>query len=211
VQVGTIARVCCDQGSGSVVLRCAPKASLTQHPVAEIKALASDTKPEPAFEILPSMDVRVLQLNAAEDACDALVCLPSGQDGYPQCQGQTGYVESKHLVPAPAMAPCNSAAVCVMRCVQRVALRVRIICNICVLFLFLLISLQELVLGFVDYTSGATTNTDSSRVDFVRAFERFHTASRLSAAESFLKKHLPLKESQRNSAVCERVIASMLE
>jgi hypothetical protein len=91
--------------------------------------------PESPFFILPPMEVLVLRLNAVDEPGLAFVRVLKDQEGFPQCMDQEGFVESKYLVALPAIPPCNSAAVCLMRCVQRVALRVRT-CNFCFTILF---------------------------------------------------------------------------
>ena len=70
---------------------------------------------------------------------------------------------------------------------------------------------QELVLGFVDYTSGEATNWDNGRLDVSRAFECFAAASNVSEAESFLRNHVVSRHAAQQPAVADGVVASILE
>ena len=72
-------------------------------------------------------------------------------------------------------------------------------------------AMQELVLGFVDYTSGEATNWDNGRLDVVRAFERFAAASNVNQAESFLRDHVVSRHAAQQPAVADDVVASILE
>jgi hypothetical protein len=127
LQVGALARVVHVGGTQGALLRCTStvmESSLDlDWEICGTVAQAS-SPPTQYFELLPSMEVLVLQLNSVLDEPNAFVRVPL-QDKFPQCQGQEGFVESKHLATLPALPPCHSAAVCLMRSVQRVALRVR--------------------------------------------------------------------------------------
>ncbi len=113
VQVGALARVVrpdnADQGT---FLRCE----------------ATDSRDErvfmkPFFEIMPTMHVRVMRLNAKGEDGHAYVQVPK-QERFHLCNGQEGFVQCKYLVALPALPPCNAASVCLMRCVQRAAVHV---------------------------------------------------------------------------------------
>jgi hypothetical protein len=79
----------------------------------------------PLFLILPTMYVRIERLNAEGEHGHAYVKVPK-QDRFPLCDDQEGFVQSKYLVALPALPPLNAASVCLMRCVQRIALHVSI-------------------------------------------------------------------------------------
>lgn len=127
LQVGTLARVVCGDGAQSALLRCASAASNMATESDWEKRRASGKAGSPIlqiFEMLPAMEVVVLELNLATDGASCAFVRVPVQSGFPQCQGQEGLLSSKHLVPVPALPPCTSVAVCLMRSVQRVALRV---------------------------------------------------------------------------------------
>ena len=123
----TIARVICsDEHTESVFLRDSP----TSEESSDLNLLWESglSVSKSLFAIAPEMIVRVVRLNAPGELNHAFVRVCSDQECFPECQGQEGFVESKYLDILPALPPCNSAAVCLMRCVQRVALRVRAVC-----------------------------------------------------------------------------------
>ena len=125
VRINDFAHVVRDDGLQGTFLRPQPASA----PSSDMELEWEATRPRPVlpespFLILPSMEVFVLRLSALDEPNLALVRVQR-QEGFPQCQDQEGLVESKYLVALPALPPCNSAAVCLMRCVQRVALRVR--------------------------------------------------------------------------------------
>jgi hypothetical protein len=68
---------------------------------------------------------------------------------------------------------------------------------------------QELVLGFVDYTSGEAANWDNVQIDVVHAFERFDAASNPEDAESFLRKHL-FNHSLEDADTVDSVISNLM-
>jgi hypothetical protein len=124
LQVGALARVVCV---------CAlQKASISPQPSRASSSklgLEWEFPSDILLEMFPNMEVFVLRLHPAHEPNFAFVRVPKDQKGFPLCKDQEGYVEIKNLVALAALYPCNSAAVCLMRCVQRVALRVRTICS----------------------------------------------------------------------------------
>jgi hypothetical protein len=124
---GMLARVICsDEHTDSVFLRDSP----TPEESSDLNLLWESglSVSKTLFAIVPEMIVRVTRLNAPGELNYAFVTVCRDQECFPECQGQEGFVRSKYLAILPALPPCNSAAVCLMRCVQRVALRVRAVC-----------------------------------------------------------------------------------
>jgi hypothetical protein len=69
---------------------------------------------------------------------------------------------------------------------------------------------QELVLGFVNQTSGYISSWNSGgRLDIDRAFKCFLENSANSAAQPFLEKHLSEKLSKVNPDISLKAISSM--
>jgi hypothetical protein len=72
--------------------------------------------------------------------------------------------------------------------------------------------LQELVLGFVDYTSSESVLLHNCGWNVASAFERFAAASHGSSAESFLRRNVFVSsQAQENPGVVDRVVSSMLQ
>jgi hypothetical protein len=123
LQIGALARVVRAGSSQNTFLKFEPSEVHLTRVESDWEAMLNE------FEIFPSMEVRVLRLNAPGERNHAFVRVPNDQKGFPQCKNQEGFVESKHLVAVPALPLCNSASICLMRCVHRVALRVNICCD----------------------------------------------------------------------------------
>ena len=196
VEVGALVRVVRDDGLDSTLLRCRATTSRSK-----------DAYTVPRFAISSSMNLRVLRMDAAAELGFAFVSVPGGQEGFVQCKYLVGF---GHAISMPA---CDSVAVSLMRCVQRVAMRVRApTAHYIVQWLRQFESpFQELVLGFVDYTSGEAANWDNGRIDVVRAYDRFAAASAPAAAESFLMRHLFPSRALEEPEATARVAAQMLE
>lgn len=214
LQVGALASLV--PGTCSALLRCTPAANHSSLELDWEKSCNSGDETSRStliFELLPRMEVLVLQLNLVFDGSNyALVRVPF-QAGFPQCQGQEGWVNSHHLTILPALPPCNSAAVCLMRCVQRVALRVRFIIIIRIsTHLLYNQALQELALGFADYTTSESVKLDNIGLNVVCAFKRFENISHPRLAESFLRQYVFVaRQALEKPDVVNRVVSSMLE
>lgn len=71
--------------------------------------------------------------------------------------------------------------------------------------------MQELVLGFVDYTSGEALNWDNGRLDVVRAFEHFATVSNVTKAELFLRNYVVSSHAVQQPAAADGVVLNILK
>jgi hypothetical protein len=214
LQVGARARVARADGAQSALLRCTTTkySPLKQDWGSSCVDTDASSLPTHLFEILPTMEVVVLHLNVIiEETNYAFIRVPL-QERFPQCQDQEGFVKSEHLITLPALPLCTSAAVCLMRCVQRVALRVRTFSITVLKFCFILSHTQELTLGFVDYSSSEAIKWDNGGLDVFSAFKRFTAASDPTTAESFLRQNVFVsRQALDNPDVVDRVVAGMLE
>ena len=120
LQVGARARVVCVCALQKTSIRAQPSRASSS-----TSGLECEFPSDILLEMFPNMEVFVLRLLPADEPNYAFVRLPKDQKGFPLCKDQEGYVEIKNLVALAALYPCTSASVCLMRCVQRVALRVR--------------------------------------------------------------------------------------